>query len=176
MTYDQYNTSLLNKPFFFYLKNVEIMLVTHNISALTNIAALKLSGMPWPTDLSLMLSIELNFYWSCCRSCFIHLKTWIFESVHHRSFLPASLLFKCSYLFPLLVSLCLSPSLSLSSRCFFFLVLQTRQPVFVQLLQGVFRVYHCNWLVPAQKASVESCIKVLSDVGEYLTVTNQNCT
>ncbi|XP_043108474.1 inositol 1,4,5-trisphosphate receptor type 1 [Puntigrus tetrazona] len=42
----------------------------------------------------------------------------------------------------------------------------TRQPVFVQLLQGVFRVYHCNWLVPAQKASVESCIKVLSDVAK----------
>ncbi len=38
---------------------------------------------------------------------------------------------------------------------------------------GGFRVYHCNWLVPAQKASVESCIKVLSDVGEYLTVTSQ---
>uniref|UniRef100_A0A672PNW0 Inositol 1,4,5-trisphosphate receptor n=1 Tax=Sinocyclocheilus grahami TaxID=75366 RepID=A0A672PNW0_SINGR len=44
--------------------------------------------------------------------------------------------------------------------------LQTRQPVFVQLLQGVFRVYHCNWLVPAQKASAESCIKVLSDVAK----------
>uniref|UniRef100_A0A8C9VDW5 Inositol 1,4,5-trisphosphate receptor n=1 Tax=Scleropages formosus TaxID=113540 RepID=A0A8C9VDW5_SCLFO len=44
--------------------------------------------------------------------------------------------------------------------------LQTRQPVFVQLLQGVFRVYHCNWLMPTQKASVESCIKVLSDVAK----------
>ncbi|XP_034023350.1 inositol 1,4,5-trisphosphate receptor type 1-like [Thalassophryne amazonica] len=44
--------------------------------------------------------------------------------------------------------------------------LQTRQPVFVQLLQGVFRVYHCNWLNPLQKASVEACIKVLSDVAK----------
>ncbi|XP_069499603.1 inositol 1,4,5-trisphosphate-gated calcium channel ITPR1 isoform X3 [Ambystoma mexicanum] len=44
--------------------------------------------------------------------------------------------------------------------------LQTRQPVFVQLLQGVFRVYHCNWLLPVQKASVESCIRVLSDVAK----------
>lgn len=43
---------------------------------------------------------------------------------------------------------------------------QTRQPVFVQLLQGVFRVYHCTWLVPSQKGSVEACIKVLSDVGK----------
>ncbi|XP_062401771.1 inositol 1,4,5-trisphosphate receptor type 1 isoform X1 [Sardina pilchardus] len=44
--------------------------------------------------------------------------------------------------------------------------LQTRQPVFVQLLQGVFRVYHCNWLVPGQKGNVENCIKVLSDVAK----------
>uniref|UniRef100_G1PA19 Inositol 1,4,5-trisphosphate receptor n=1 Tax=Myotis lucifugus TaxID=59463 RepID=G1PA19_MYOLU len=43
---------------------------------------------------------------------------------------------------------------------------QTRQPVFVQLLQGVFRVYHCNWLAPGQKASVEGCIRVLSDVAK----------
>lgn len=43
---------------------------------------------------------------------------------------------------------------------------QTRQPVFVQLLQAVFRVYHCNWLTPVQKGSVENCIKVLSDVGK----------
>ncbi|XP_042655709.1 inositol 1,4,5-trisphosphate receptor type 1 isoform X8 [Tyto alba] len=43
---------------------------------------------------------------------------------------------------------------------------ETRQPVFVQLLQGVFRVYHCNWLMPSQKASVESCIRVLSDVAK----------
>ncbi|KAI4905751.1 hypothetical protein NFI96_018688 [Prochilodus magdalenae] len=44
--------------------------------------------------------------------------------------------------------------------------LQTRQPVFVQLLQGVFRVYHCNWMLPSQKGSVEACIKVLSDVAK----------
>ncbi|XP_056606946.1 inositol 1,4,5-trisphosphate receptor type 1 isoform X4 [Triplophysa dalaica] len=44
--------------------------------------------------------------------------------------------------------------------------LQTRQPVFVQLLQGVFRVYHCNWLLPSQKGNVEACIKVLSDVAK----------
>uniref|UniRef100_A0A665X738 Inositol 1,4,5-trisphosphate receptor n=1 Tax=Echeneis naucrates TaxID=173247 RepID=A0A665X738_ECHNA len=42
----------------------------------------------------------------------------------------------------------------------------TRQPVFVQLLQAVFRVYHCNWLIPVQKGSVENCIKVLSDVAK----------
>ncbi|XP_077386400.1 inositol 1,4,5-trisphosphate-gated calcium channel ITPR1 isoform X3 [Festucalex cinctus] len=45
-------------------------------------------------------------------------------------------------------------------------ITETRQPVFVQLLQGVFRVYHCNWLNPVQKASVEACIKVLSDVAK----------
>ncbi|XP_061114251.1 LOW QUALITY PROTEIN: inositol 1,4,5-trisphosphate receptor type 1-like [Conger conger] len=45
-------------------------------------------------------------------------------------------------------------------------IIETRQPVFVQLLQGVFRVYHCTWLVPVQKGHVESCIKVLSDVAK----------
>lgn len=65
---------------FFPLKNAGIMLATYNIRALTNIwAALNLSGMPWPTDLSLMLSIELNFYWRCCRNqkwCTV--VSWIF--------------------------------------------------------------------------------------------------
>ncbi|TRY54966.1 hypothetical protein DNTS_020726 [Danionella cerebrum] len=32
--------------------------------------------------------------------------------------------------------------------------LQTRQPVFVQLLQGVFRVYHCNWLFPTKGRAI----------------------
>ncbi|XP_061583880.1 inositol 1,4,5-trisphosphate receptor type 1-like isoform X4 [Cololabis saira] len=45
-------------------------------------------------------------------------------------------------------------------------ITETRQPVFVQLLQGVFRVYHCSWLNPVQKAAVEACIKVLSDVAK----------
>lgn len=66
--------------------------------------------------------------------------------------------------FPL--HLCVFP-FPFSNLC--FPVLQTRQPVFVQLLQGVFRVYHCNWLNPVQKASVEACIKVLSDVGKKPT-------
>uniref|UniRef100_A0A673C138 Inositol 1,4,5-trisphosphate receptor n=1 Tax=Sphaeramia orbicularis TaxID=375764 RepID=A0A673C138_9TELE len=51
-------------------------------------------------------------------------------------------------------------------KCEPLAVRHTRQPVFVQLLQGVFRVYHCNWLNPVQKASVEACIKVLSDVAK----------
>uniref|UniRef100_A0A8C1Y2J9 Inositol 1,4,5-trisphosphate receptor n=1 Tax=Cyprinus carpio TaxID=7962 RepID=A0A8C1Y2J9_CYPCA len=38
--------------------------------------------------------------------------------------------------------------------------------MFVQLLQAVFRVYHCNWLLPSQKGNVEACIKVLSDVAK----------
>uniref|UniRef100_A0A8C1ZMY4 Inositol 1,4,5-trisphosphate receptor n=1 Tax=Cyprinus carpio TaxID=7962 RepID=A0A8C1ZMY4_CYPCA len=42
----------------------------------------------------------------------------------------------------------------------------THSPVFVQLLQAVFRVYHCNWLLPSQKGNVEACIKVLSDVAK----------
>lgn len=98
-----------------------------------------------------------------------------FDDVHQRSFLLASPLLLIISFFCLSLSNIISLSILFSflSCCFCFLALQTRQPVFVQLLQGVFRVYHCNWLVPAQKASVESCIKVLSDVGKYLTMTIQ---
>lgn len=42
---------------------------------------------------------------------------------------------------------------------------QTHQPVFIQLLQSAFRIYNCTWPNPAQKASVESCIKTLAEVG-----------
>ncbi|PVD24858.1 hypothetical protein C0Q70_15345 [Pomacea canaliculata] len=41
--------------------------------------------------------------------------------------------------------------------------LQTNQPVFVQLLQGAFRVSHCQWLTGQQRCNVENCIKTLSD-------------
>uniref|UniRef100_UPI00358E7F93 inositol 1,4,5-trisphosphate-gated calcium channel ITPR1-like n=1 Tax=Myxine glutinosa TaxID=7769 RepID=UPI00358E7F93 len=44
--------------------------------------------------------------------------------------------------------------------------LQTRQPVFVQLLQGAFRLYHCSWPSFGQKACVESCIKTLAEVAK----------
>nr|XP_034962479.1 inositol 1,4,5-trisphosphate receptor type 1 isoform X1 [Zootoca vivipara] len=60
----------------------------------------------------------------------------------------------------------LQACLHIPGKIFLLALLKTRQPVFVQLLQGVFRVYHCNWLMPSQKASVESCIRVLSDVAK----------
>ncbi|KAG8513810.1 Inositol 1,4,5-trisphosphate receptor type 2, partial [Galemys pyrenaicus] len=44
--------------------------------------------------------------------------------------------------------------------------LQTHQPVFIQLLQSAFRVYNCTWPSPAQKASVESCIRTLAEVAK----------
>ncbi|XP_064604842.1 inositol 1,4,5-trisphosphate receptor-like isoform X2 [Liolophura sinensis] len=43
---------------------------------------------------------------------------------------------------------------------------QTRQPVFVQLLQGAFRLSHCSWLTGTQKYHVENCIKTLSDIAK----------
>lgn len=46
--------------------------------------------------------------------------------------------------------------------CFF----QTRQPIFVQLLQAAFRISQCNWLIPSQRFNVENCIRTLSEVGE----------
>ncbi|KAL8219168.1 UNVERIFIED_CONTAM: Inositol 1,4,5-trisphosphate receptor type 2 [Gekko kuhli] len=42
--------------------------------------------------------------------------------------------------------------------------LQTHQPVFIQLLQSAFRIYNSTWPNPAQKSSVESCIKTLAEV------------
>nr|XP_054595618.1 inositol 1,4,5-trisphosphate receptor type 1 isoform X2 [Nothobranchius furzeri] len=48
--------------------------------------------------------------------------------------------------------------------------LQTRQPVFVQLLQAVLRVYHCSWLMTVQKGYVENCIKVLSNVAKSRSI------
>ncbi|XP_074645592.1 inositol 1,4,5-trisphosphate receptor-like [Tubulanus polymorphus] len=42
----------------------------------------------------------------------------------------------------------------------------TRQPVFVRLLQGAFRVSHCPWLTGQQKFHVETCIKTLSDIAK----------
>lgn len=44
--------------------------------------------------------------------------------------------------------------------------LQTRQLIFVQLLQSTFRVSKCRWLTPAQKFNVENCIRTLSDVAK----------
>lgn len=43
---------------------------------------------------------------------------------------------------------------------------QTRQPIFVQLLQAAFRVSQCAWLSAAQRHNVEQCIRTLSDVAK----------
>ncbi|KAG7297145.1 hypothetical protein JYU34_020113 [Plutella xylostella] len=42
---------------------------------------------------------------------------------------------------------------------------QTRQSIFVSLLQTTFQIYQCPWLSPAQKLNVEKCIRTLSEVG-----------
>ncbi|XP_071158976.1 inositol 1,4,5-trisphosphate-gated calcium channel ITPR1-like isoform X6 [Mytilus edulis] len=44
--------------------------------------------------------------------------------------------------------------------------LQARQPVFVKLLQGAFRVSDCPWLSGSQKYHVETCIKTLADIAK----------
>lgn len=43
---------------------------------------------------------------------------------------------------------------------------QTRQPIFVQLLQAAFRVSQCHWLSSSQRFNVENCIRTLSDVAK----------
>ncbi|XP_033110627.1 inositol 1,4,5-trisphosphate receptor-like [Anneissia japonica] len=42
----------------------------------------------------------------------------------------------------------------------------TRQPIFVKLLQSVFRVSQCDWLTGQQKCQVELCIKTLTDIAK----------
>ncbi|XP_018320612.1 inositol 1,4,5-trisphosphate receptor isoform X2 [Agrilus planipennis] len=44
--------------------------------------------------------------------------------------------------------------------------LNTRQPIFVQLLHSAFRVSQCPWLTPSQRFNVENCIRALSDVAK----------
>lgn len=43
---------------------------------------------------------------------------------------------------------------------------QTRQIIFVQLLQSVYRVSLCKWLSPSQRFTVENCIRTLSDIAK----------
>ncbi|KAF5282120.1 hypothetical protein FQA39_LY17676 [Lamprigera yunnana] len=43
---------------------------------------------------------------------------------------------------------------------------QTRQPIFVKLLQSAFRVSQCDWLTPPQRFNVENCIRTLSEVAK----------
>lgn len=44
--------------------------------------------------------------------------------------------------------------------------LNTRQIIFVQLLQTINKLSCCKWLTPAQKFSVENCIKTLSETSK----------
>ncbi|KAK0174228.1 hypothetical protein PV328_007337 [Microctonus aethiopoides] len=43
---------------------------------------------------------------------------------------------------------------------------QTRQPIFVQLLHATFQVSECAWLNAGQRFNVENCIRTLSDVAK----------
>ncbi|CAG0888142.1 unnamed protein product, partial [Cyprideis torosa] len=45
-------------------------------------------------------------------------------------------------------------------------VAQTRQPVFVQLLQSAFRLAQCHWLSATQRFSIENCIRTLAEVAK----------
>jgi len=47
---------------------------------------------------------------------------------------------------------------------------QTRQSVFVQLLQVVFRLSQCAWLSAVQRAAVETCIRTLSDMARSRSI------
>jgi len=44
--------------------------------------------------------------------------------------------------------------------------MQTRQPVFIKLLQSTYRIVLCPWLSGQQKYHVENCLRTLTDIGE----------
>ena len=48
--------------------------------------------------------------------------------------------------------------------------MQTRQPVFVQLLGAAFRVSQCSWLTVDQRVNVENCIRTLSEVAKARSI------
>lgn len=47
---------------------------------------------------------------------------------------------------------------------------QTRQPIFVQLLQAAFRVSQCSWLNASQRFNVENCIRTLAEVAKNRSI------
>lgn len=47
---------------------------------------------------------------------------------------------------------------------------QTRQPLFVKLLQAAFRLSRCDWLSGQQKFQVDTCIKTLSDIAKTRSI------
>jgi len=48
-------------------------------------------------------------------------------------------------------------------------VMQTRQPVFIKLLQSTYRIILCPWLSGQQKFHVENCLRTLVDIGELFS-------
>lgn len=51
---------------------------------------------------------------------------------------------------------------------------QTRQPVFLRLLQSACRLAMCSWLTGQQKHSVENCIRTLSEIARVRSITVPN--
>ncbi|KAL1130070.1 hypothetical protein AAG570_013013 [Ranatra chinensis] len=47
---------------------------------------------------------------------------------------------------------------------------QTRQPIFVQLLHSAFRVSQCPWLHTSQRYNVENCIRTLAEVAKNRSI------
>lgn len=43
-------------------------------------------------------------------------------------------------------------------------IMQAHQLIFVQLIQGAYKLTKCKWLTPAQKFHIENCIRTLTDV------------
>ncbi|XP_011870192.1 PREDICTED: inositol 1,4,5-trisphosphate receptor isoform X9 [Vollenhovia emeryi] len=102
-----------------------------------------------------------NHMWSLFEKSFIVDMGLIATSTHDRQHADTSLeTYVTSCLMNIIATFFSSPFSDQSTT------VQTRQPIFVQLLHAAFNVSQCVWLNAGQRFNVENCIRTLSDVAK----------
>ncbi|XP_018312042.1 inositol 1,4,5-trisphosphate receptor isoform X4 [Mycetomoellerius zeteki] len=102
-----------------------------------------------------------NHMWSLFEKSFIVDMSLIATSTHDRQHADTALeTYVTSCLMNIISTFFSSPFSDQSTT------VQTRQPIFVQLLHAAFNVSQCAWLNAGQRFNVENCIRTLSDVAK----------
>ncbi|XP_018401149.1 PREDICTED: inositol 1,4,5-trisphosphate receptor [Cyphomyrmex costatus] len=102
-----------------------------------------------------------NHMWSLFEKSFIVDMGLIATSIHDRQHADIALeTYVTSCLMNIISTFFSSPFSDQSTT------VQTRQPIFVQLLHAAFNVSQCAWLNAGQRFNVENCIRTLSDVAK----------
>lgn len=102
-----------------------------------------------------------NHMWSLFEKSFIVDMGLIATSTHDRNHADTALeSYVTSCLMNIIATFFSSPFSDQSTT------VQTRQPIFVQLLHAAFKVSQCAWLNAGQRFNVENCIRTLSDVAK----------